>query len=318
MTDSQPTPENPDASVPGAGDPAHQQFVAPEAGPTDYSTPNYGESGSSPTAGAPMAPPVPGAEMPAPGNGAPGYGAPAYGAEAPGYGAPAYGAPTYPAGQAGPSSGRSPASGFDITAFVLSILAPLVGLIMGIVATSRARREQRRASGMAAASVWVGAILTAGWIVFSVVMVIVVIAGTAFVSSSVIASLPTNLPTSLPTTSLPRVAPSDETMERFCDAYPVLASDFPALDALNIMELAERPEGAASEEIALLERVSTNSDDLFMISPTDIEDPLLDLTSHSESIARALSNGYSLDASDFTGLARDQRDVVSYVAANCG
>lgn len=102
---------------------------------------------------------------------APGYGAPAAPA-APGYaapGAPAYAAPSAPYGAA---PEVVPGKGLAIAGIILAFVAPLIGLILSLVARSKLKKAGAPTS-LATAGFWIGLALTIIGLIVGIILVVV-------------------------------------------------------------------------------------------------------------------------------------------------
>jgi len=113
-----------------------------------------------PPPAAPAAPPYQSAPTPPAAPTAPGYAAPA---------APAYAAPGAPYGAAPePVPGR----GLAIAGLILAFVAPLVGLILSLVAKSKLKKAGAPTS-LATAGFWIGLALTIIGIIVGIILIVV-------------------------------------------------------------------------------------------------------------------------------------------------
>ena len=148
-----PPPAAPETAPPAPGYQAPPAPAAPTAPP--YTTP-AAPGPAAPAYAAPAAQPAPGyatpAAPPAPGYAAPGYVAPA----APGY---------------APAPASVPGRGLAIAGLILAFVAPIVGLILSLVAKSKLKKSGAPTS-MATAGFWIGLALTILWIIGIIIAVI--------------------------------------------------------------------------------------------------------------------------------------------------
>ncbi|HET8957467.1 MAG TPA: DUF4190 domain-containing protein [Microcella sp.] len=76
---------------------------------------------------------------------------------------PAYSQPAQPAVNPGQTLG--------IVALILAFVAPLVGLILGVVALNQSKKVGMK-NGLAVASIWLGAIFTVFWTIVTIVAIV--------------------------------------------------------------------------------------------------------------------------------------------------
>ncbi|BAU31160.1 DUF4190 domain-containing protein [Microcella alkaliphila] len=76
---------------------------------------------------------------------------------------PAYSQPAQPAVNPGQTLG--------IVALILAFVAPLVGLILGVVALNQSKKVGMK-NGLAVASIWLGAIFTVFWTILTIVAIV--------------------------------------------------------------------------------------------------------------------------------------------------
>lgn len=76
---------------------------------------------------------------------------------------PAYSQPAQPAVNPGQTLG--------IVALILAFVAPLIGLILGVVALNQSKKVGMK-NGLAVASIWLGAIFTVFWTILTIVAIV--------------------------------------------------------------------------------------------------------------------------------------------------
>ncbi|UCR88806.1 hypothetical protein [Mycetocola spongiae] len=317
------TSENPNSPNPTPGDEpaaAHPEWAGPDSAgfvppAQDRFAPGFSAPGEYPHAPADL-PPAGYAPSYAPPGQAPG-GQPPYG----GYpgSAPAGGYGQYPAGR---GNERPPAETFDIVAFILSILAPVVGLILGLVSSARARRERRLMSGLGVASIWVGSILTAlSTLLIGLGLLMTMVFGAAFLGFAA--------------STADRVGDSSfgdygdyqdlsdtEQRELYCGEAPALVGSFAELRALDATALEAALRAGDDEALTgptdLLYEIADDAYSLSFSAPDDIVDSVDTLSYLTVVVADSLQHVDVFVPADLDEAVREADSIEAYTAATCG
>ncbi|RLP77464.1 hypothetical protein D9V32_03180 [Mycetocola tolaasinivorans] len=224
--------------------------------------------------------------------------------------------PGAPAGQvpfgyapAQPAAERPEPGGLGVTAFILSFIAPTVGLILGIVQTIRQRAQYGRASALAVASIWVGAGLTVLLTVGGFILL--------FLTLALVPALST-LPYSLGDleSGPDRSAVS---IEEFCDTYQDITPMFEPLASLDAAGYAANVGRGGSYQVEsdFMAQLSIGADTLWAVSPTEIEPDVSDLAESTWAASLGFSGSDEFRASDVSDAQSSAENVQAFAAETC-